>query len=176
MKKVFTIFFLCLIIAVCLIVGAQISKSTQQHENYLRIHIRANSNLEQDQNIKYYIKDAIVDFLTPVISTCKTKQDFENALNQNLVNIECIANQILAQNSFDYKSSAKINNEYFPVRSYDNLTLENGYYDALIINLGSGSGDNWWCVVYPPLCFLNSNADYCYKSRILEVIKKYFGG
>lgn len=176
MKRAFTIFFLCAMLVVCLIVGVSISSSAEKHENYLRIHIRANSNLDEDQRVKYLVKDAVVDYLTPIISNCKTKEEFEKCLQENLVNIECISDEILAQNSFDYKTSASINNEYFPVRSYDELTLENGYYDALIINLGSGSGDNWWCVVYPPLCFLNSNADYCYKSRILEIIKKYFGG
>ena len=180
MKKLLAIFFLCLCFCAVLISGVFIfdnnnsNKST--NNSYLRIHIRANSNLEEDQDIKYIIKDAIVDFLTPAISRCKTKEDFEKTLKENLLNIECIANEILAQNSFDYKTSAQINNEYFPVRSYDNLTLQNGFYDALIVNLGSGKGDNWWCVVYPPLCFLNSNTDYCYKSRIVEFIKKYFGG
>lgn len=178
MKKLLTIFFLVISFCAVLFCGLFIFKNSDQNSNnnYLRIHIRANSNLECDQDIKYIIKDAIVEFLTPAISRCKTKEDFEKTLKDNLLNIECIANEILAQNSFDYKTSAQINNEYFPVRSYDNLTLQNGYYDALIINLGSGKGDNWWCVVYPPLCFLNSNADYCYKSRIVEFIKKYFGG
>jgi len=177
MKRFLTIFFLCFCfigLFLCSYVFCQ--KDADTKKEYLRIHIRANSNLEIDQDIKYIIKDNIVDFLTPIISRCKTKEDFKNALNQNLLNIECISNKILAQNNFDYTASAKINNEYFPVRSYDNLTLENGYYDALIINLGSGKGDNWWCVVYPPLCFLNSNADYVYKSRIKEFVKKYFGG
>ena len=175
MKKLFTIFFLCIILIVLFIFGFNTNNKTYYKE-YLRIHIRANSNLNCDQDIKYKIKDEIVAFLTPIISSCDKKKDFENKLQQNLKNIECISNNILAQNNFDYKSSAKIDNEYFPVRSYDNLTLENGYYDALIVNLGSGEGDNWWCVVYPPLCFLNSNADYNYKSRIAEIIKKYFGG
>ena len=175
MKKIFTIFFLLLGLFGFFFVGVKL-ENKNYYEEYLRIHIRANSNLSCDQDIKYKIKDEIVDFLTPVISSCKTKSDFENKLKQNLKNIECIANKILAQNSFDYISHARIDNEYFPVRSYDNLTLENGYYDALIVELGSGEGDNWWCVVYPPLCFLNSNADYVYKSRIAEIIKKYFGG
>jgi len=176
MKRLLTIFFLLAILLVITLFCGVFTKQENYHEEYLRIHIRANSNATIDQDIKYIIKDEIVNFLTPVISSCNTKQDFEKKLSENLRNIECIANNILAQNNFDYKSSAKINNEYFPVRSYDDLTLENGYYDALIVNLGSGEGDNWWCVVYPPLCFLNTNADYCYKSRIAEVIKKYFGG
>lgn len=175
MKRLFTIFFLCLTLIFCFALGLA-NTNSNYHTEYLRIHIRANSNLDCDQNIKYEIKDSIVEYLTPIIANCNTKKDFENKLSENLKNIECIANNILAQNSFDYKSSASINNEYFPVRSYDNLVLENGYYDALIVSLGSGEGDNWWCVVYPPLCFLNSNADYCYKSRIAEIVKKYFGG
>ncbi len=175
MKRFVAIFFLCISIVIATVVGISFSKPNY-HEEYLRIHIRANSNLDIDQDIKYLIKDKIVEFLTPVISSCKTKQEFEKALNENLINIECISNNILAQNNFNYKASAKVNNEYFPTRTYDNLTLESGYYDALIVNLGSGEGNNWWCVVYPPLCFLNSNANYLYQSRILEVIKKYFGG
>lgn len=176
MKRLLTVFFLFLCVVVCFVVGFNIEKKQNAYENYLRIHIRANSNNSNDQDIKYIIKDAIVEYLTPIISNCETKEQFELVLSNNLYNIECISNEILAQNSFDYKTSASINYEYFPVRSYDNLTLENGYYDALIINLGSGKGDNWWCVVYPPLCFLNNNADYIYKSRLLEVVKKYFGG
>ena len=176
MRKFFTIFFLFVICFVLIFVYGGFNFKEQYYEEYLRIHIRANSNLSIDQDIKYEIKDSVVDFLTPIISSCNVKSDFEKKLKQNLVNIECIANNILAQNSFDYKANARLDNEYFPVRSYDNLTLQNGYYDALIIDLGSGEGDNWWCVVYPPLCFLNSNADYCYKSRIVEIIKKYFGG
>lgn len=175
MKRLFTIFFLCVFLVGLCILSLN-ENNENYHTEYLRIHIRANSNLNCDQDIKYKIKDSVVDYLTPIISKCNTKEDFKSKLQQNLKNIECIANNILAQNSFDYKSSASINNEYFPTRCYDNLVLENGYYDALIISLGSGKGDNWWCVVYPPLCFLNSNVDYYYKSRLAEIIKKYFGG
>ena len=173
MKRFLTIFFLCLIVITSFYFG--LIKKETNHNDFLRIHIRANSNLEIDQNVKYRVKDAIVEYLTPLISNCNTKEDFLNILQKNLNNIECISNNILAQNSFDYFTTAFVNNEYFPVRTYDGFTLENGYYDALIINLGSGKGDNWWCVVYPPLCFTNSSNQY-YKSRIVEIIKKYFGG
>lgn len=175
MKRLIAIFFLCVMVVIALIIGLNFTKPDYYTE-YLRIHIRANSNLEVDQDIKYLIKDEIVDYLTPIISNCTTKKEFQQKLVENLSNLECISSNILAQNNFDYKASAEVTNEYFPARTYDNLTLESGYYDALIINLGSGEGNNWWCVVYPPLCFLNSNANYCYKSRIYEVIKKYFGG
>ena len=64
---------------------------------------------------------------------------------------------ILRQKGFNYVSNVKINNEYFPSRTYENTTLESGYYDAVIIELGEAKGDNWWCVMYPPLCFVNKN-------------------
>ncbi len=173
MKRLIAIFFLILIVVVAFLFGID---NKDYHKEYLRIHIRANSNSSIDQTIKYKIKDSVVDYLTPIISNCKVKKDFKKKLNENLINITCIVDTILAQNNFDYKSSAQIRNEYFPVRSYEDLTLESGYYDALVINLGSGEGDNWWCVVYPPLCFINSNAGYIYKSRIIEIINKFFGG
>ena len=141
---------------------------------YLRIHIRANSNLEVDQSVKYLVKDKVVNFLTPLISECDTKIKAQNTLEKNLKNIEQVANEVLKNNGYNYVSSAKINTEKFPTRVYSNLTLEAGYYDALIINLGSGSGDNWWCVVYPPLCFTGEGTSYIYKSKIYEIIKNFF--
>ena len=74
--------------------------------------------------------------------------------------------------------AAKIDKEKFPTRSYENVTLEEGVYDALIIELGSGKGDNWWCIVYPPLCFVNKSdvdaQNIQYQSYLIEIIKKYF--
>lgn len=147
--------------------------NNQTHTEYLRIHIRANSNLQIDQNIKYKIKDEIVNFLTPVLSECNTKQKAELTLKNKLTNIENIANKTLEKNGFAYTSKAKLNNEYFPTRSYSSLTLESGYYDALILELGDAEGDNWWCVVYPPLCFTTSSSKIVYKSRIFEIIKNF---
>ena len=95
-------------------------------------------------------------------------------LKENLGELKKIADGILETNGYDYKSTVKLNCEEFPTRSYGELTLEKGFYDALIVNLGSGEGDNWWCVVYPPLCFVNGNAPYVYKSKLLEIIDEFF--
>ena len=174
MKKFLAIFFCLSLVGFFVYIGEK--EENNHYTEYLRIHIRANSNEQVDQDIKYQIKDEIVDYLTPIISTCTTKSEFESKLNQNLLQITRIANKILAHNNLDYESTAQITNEFFPVRTYGNLTLDSGYYDALIVNLGTGTGDNWWCVVYPPLCFVGENTTYSYKSRLLEVIKKFFGG
>lgn len=160
------------VIAIIILVAAGFAFPTTQTE-YLRIHVRANSNSDIDQKIKYSVKDAVVAFLTPIVSECDTKEKVEKAMSDNLEKIEQTANEVLKNNGFEYECRAKINNEKFPTRTYGDLTLESGYYDALILELGEGAGDNWWCVVYPPLCFVGSGTNYVYKSKILEIIRNF---
>lgn len=148
----------------------------QNKSAYLRIHIRAESNSESDQKVKYAVKEALVSFLTPIVAECETVGEAKAVIENNLADIERVADGVLYKNGFLYKSKAKINNEKFPTRTYGEFTLESGYYDALIVELGSGKGDNWWCVVYPPLCFTGSDAGYTYRSKILEIIDGFKKG
>ena len=142
-------------------------------EDYLRIHIRANSNTSVDQNIKYIVKDVVVEYLTPYIVECSSLDEVKVVIESNSLNIKNAVDEVLKNNGFEYLSEVKINKEFFPTRSYENLTLESNFYDAIIINLGSGDGDNWWCVVYPPLCFKDVN-NVVYKSKIMEIISQMF--
>lgn len=144
------------------------------NESYLRIHIRANSNSQSDQSIKYEIKNVCVEYLSEYVPDCKSKDDVVDMLNNQTHSLKLIIDEFLQEKGFDYECNIKINNEFFPTRTYGDLTLEEDYYDALIINLGSGIGDNWWCVVYPPLCF-NTNSNVVYKSKIKELIDKIWG-
>ena len=144
------------------------------NDDYMRIHITANSNSQQDQDIKYLVKDAVVKYLAPFIANCDTKEKAEKMLLNSLDGIETVADKTLKSAGFNYTSKASVKNENFPTRSYQSLTLESGFYDALIIELGSGKGDNWWCVVYPPLCFTGEGVGYVYRSKILDVINDFF--
>ena len=172
MKKVCISF---LIIGIIVLSGIGLwSYKPQTHSEYLRIHIRANSNLDCDQQVKYLVKDKIVSFLTPYIAECNTKQKAEKMLENNLNAIQNVAEQVLRQNGFDYSAKVQVRKEQFPTRIYDGVRLESGVYDALIVELGSGKGDNWWCVVYPPLCFTESGQGYYYKSKILYIINDFF--
>lgn len=144
------------------------------NSEYLRIHIRANSNLSTDQNIKYMVKDAVVDALIPLLADCETKEDSYEIIESNLEYIEFISNNVLINNNYNYTCNAKMSYEDFPTRTYGDLTLESGFYDALILELGEAVGDNWWCVVYPPLCFVNGSTNVSvFKSRIIEIIKNF---
>lgn len=174
MKKIFLmiITFICF---VPMLVGCSVKN---ENESYLRIHIRANSNLSVDQNIKYEIKDEVVNYLTPIIAGCESLQDVKNAIKISKNEIENICDKHLVRSGFNYKSTAKIQNEYFPTRAYGEYVLKADFYDALIIELGEAKGDNWWCVVYPPLCFLNAKetntSNIKYKSKLYELINKFF--
>ena len=172
MKKA-CISFLVLTIIILSIAVVGIEKTAYKTE-YLRIHVRANSNLPEEQQVKYKVKDAVVEYLAPFIAECDTKQKAEQMLQNNLLQIQVVADNVLRANGFDYKSKASVRNEEFPTRVYENVTLTAGFYDALIIELGSGAGDNWWCVVYPPLCFAGDGVGYVYKSKILQIINRFF--
>lgn len=147
-------------------------KTTGEVE-YLRIHIRANSNSVVDQNVKYKVKDEIVETLIPLLSEIESFDEAKQKMREHFDLIEESANRVLKEEGFSYKSSAKIDNEYFPTRTYENVTLQEGYYDALIVELGSGEGNNWWCIVFPAFCFTKTqNSDnYEYISLIWEIIK-----
>lgn len=163
-----------LIVGIIILSGISlIMPKNEVHKEYLRIHIRANSNDEIDQSVKMKVKNAVVLYLTPFIAECDTKTKAVNMLSVRLNGVEQVADSVLSSSGFDYKSNAKIKREEFPTRVYSGLELEKGFYDALIIELGDGKGDNWWCVVYPPLCFTGQEAGYQYKSKILEIIHEF---
>ena len=163
-------------IAIALILGLSGLVGSESQVQYLRIHIRANSNSEQDQSVKYKVKDNVVEALIPLLSQIESFEEAKCVISENFTMIEQVANQTLQDNGFSYTSSAKISNEYFPTRTYENVTLEEGYYDALILNLGSGQGDNWWCIVFPAFCFTQTKKSYniVYISQIWEIIKSVF--
>lgn len=167
------IIFLCIGIIVLSATGLFVPEETKKTE-YLRIHIRANSNLDCDQSVKYLVRNELVDFLTPYLSECETKNEAQSTLASLCGPLKSVADRVLQENGFSYKSKATVREEDFPARTYNGLTLESGCYSALIVELGEAEGDNWWCVAYPPLCFTESNARYEYKSKIAEIIKNFF--
>lgn len=173
MKKICISFLLLFIIILTVgCSGFNFNEETKESDQFLRIHVRANSNSQKDQTVKYQIKDNIVSYLTPFIANCQTKTDAVSVITQKSKVIKNLVDEILLKNNFDYKSNILIRRENFPTRVYDDVTLISGYYDAVIVELGEAKGDNWWCVVYPPLCF-TSGQNVRYKSKILEIIQQF---
>ncbi len=139
---------------------------------FLRIHVRANSNSAEDQQVKYEVKDEVVAYLTPYVARCGTKGAAMDVLGGMLDEIAGVCSRALRERGYFYGARAEIRRENFPTRVYGDLTLAAGEYDALIVELGSGKGDNWWCVIYPPLCF-TAGGDVQYRSLIYDIIRRF---
>lgn len=176
-KRVKKLISIGLIIFLIMLIFCGCSEHTITEEYQLiRIHIRANSNLESDQSVKLEVRDAVTSYLESKMQSVVTVEDAYTKLNLLLGSLTSVVKAELVKNGFYYGCSVELNNEYFPTRSYQDIIVESGYYDALIINLGEASGDNWWCVIYPPLCYLDpqSTSDVFYKSFVKEFFDKYF--
>lgn len=173
MKKICIIFFATIIIILSAVgfggEGAGVGRE------YLRIHIRANSNGVDDQAIKYEVRDKIVEFLTPIVAECGSLQEAERRIVPRLQEVSAVAKGRLEEAGYGYGAAADIRTESFPTRVYDGHELPAGEYRALVVTLGEGAGDNWWCVVYPPLCF-TSVSKPIYKSKIIEIIQRWQAG
>lgn len=174
MKKLIAVFLSIVAIIGVYILLKNTGSSSGADTDYLRIHVRANSNSETDQSVKYIVKDEVVRFITPYAAQCTDKEKAVKIISEILPQIEEVCDRVLKENGFSYKSKASVRAENFPTRVYGDLTLESGLYDALIIELGTGTGDNWWCVIYPPLCFTSGTASVQYRSAIWDIINKFF--
>lgn len=174
MKK-FRITFICcciivLVSALCSCAGG-FSADSLKAEEYLRIHIRANSNSKEDQSVKYEVRDLVVNALAPMVANAKTKQEAIAAVKKGESAVNGLIDKHLKEKGFNYAAKIRITNEEFPTRVYNGgeLILSSGYYDAVIIELGEAKGENWWCVVYPPLCFTGGE-NVKYRSVIYDLI------
>ena len=176
--KNFCIIFLSLVIISLTAVGFSGTFSRKNEGDfgeYLRIHIRADSNDREAQAVKYQVRDRVVEYLTPIVAECQTKKEAMQKMQSALKQIEAEANKVLLKNGFSYGATAVLDTESFPTRIYGEYVLPAGEYSALILYLGRGKGDNWWCVVYPPLCFVgDKGAGVIYKSKIREIIKNFY--
>ncbi|MDD3947066.1 MAG: stage II sporulation protein R [Clostridia bacterium] len=166
MKKKFFI----IVIMLLLFVLSPLAACTNNRSKYVRIHIRANSDSEYDQQVKLEVRDSVIACLAPLLEDCKDATDAKTIIAAHLEIIESTADTVLLDTAYTCKASLR--RECFPQKSYGELTLKAGYYDALVLELGSGEGANWWCVAYPPLCFTASEETTVYKSKIMEIIQK----
>ncbi len=125
-------------------------------DSLVRLHIVANSDSKIDQSVKLAVRDAVISELSAVISDAKNPSHAQQIINDNLPFVEKTAQIVLEKNNLSYGATALCTISHFPTKQYENITLPAGNYNALKIILGNGDGQNWWCVMYPPLCFQGS--------------------
>lgn len=124
-------------------------------ENVFRLHVIANSDSLEDQNLKYKVRDSLIEYMNKLCKDVSSKEEAVNIANENLDNFIQIAQNTIYENGFDYSVTAEIGNFSFPKKYYGDISLPEGMYDALRVKIGDANGQNWWCVMFPPLCFVN---------------------
>lgn len=120
-----------------------------------RLHVIANSDTQKDQELKLEVKNQVVDFLEETVGETHSAEETKEAVLTHLAQIEEEARDTVEEKGYDYPVQAVVEKTYFPEKTYGDCTFPAGEYEALIIRIGDAKGKNWWCVLYPSLCFLD---------------------
>lgn len=175
MKK--TMVILCIFLIMILMISNNPNKVIIPKEA-IRFRVIANSNNDIDQEEKKKIAKQLSLDVTEVLARTNSIEEARETLQNNLSKFESTTQEIIKQDN--YKSSIDVDygNHYFPKKNYKGVTYKEGDYESLVVTLGEGKGENFWCVLFPPLCLLeaeeNETDEVEYKSFIKELIDKYF--
>lgn len=122
----------------------------------LRLHVVANSDSKEDQELKMKVKETVVTYLRGTMSDANSVEEAREEIQKRLPEIEEIAEEKMQEEGYSYTAQVELGECYFPIKEYGDLTFPAGEYEALRVNLGDSAGKNWWCVMYPSLCFVDS--------------------
>ena len=123
-----------------------------------RLHVLANSDSQEDQNLKYLVRDNILNYIQEISNGITSKSEIIEIIKSHSSEIHEIATKTIEENGYNYPVSISIGNFAFPTKKYGDITLPAGLYDAVRVEIGSAKGQNWWCVMFPPLCFVDTTS------------------
>ena len=129
--------------------------SNNLKESVLRLHVIANSDSKEDQNLKLLVKDNLLKYMNELCINCSSKEDAMLLVNNHLNDFKEIAKNTILQTGYSYDVNIEIDESEFPTKNYGDISLPAGIYDALKVKIGKAQGQNWWCVMFPPLCFVD---------------------
>lgn len=122
----------------------------------IRFHVRANSDSPEDQQLKMQVKQELVEYIGELLNGVGDKDEARKILTDNIENIENAAKGVINEQKKEYNVKAYFENSYFPVKVYADMTFPQGIYEAFRVDIGAAEGKNWWCVLYPSLCFVDA--------------------
>ncbi|WMM24356.1 stage II sporulation protein R [Tissierella sp. MB52-C2] len=128
----------------------------------IRFHIRANSDMEEDQALKLKIRDEILKEMKMKFKDTETIEESREIIEANMMEMKSITEDVIKKEGKNYEVNISLGQDEFPTRKYGNLVLPAGEYETLLITLGEGKGQNWWCVMFPPLCFVDISHSVAY--------------
>ena len=124
-------------------------------DSVFRLHVIANSDSDEDQALKLKVRDSLLEYMNSLCSSTSSKEEAMRIANEHIDDFTKIAQDVIAQNGYDYSVDVSVGSCDFPTKEYGDVSLPAGTYDALRVKIGSASGHNWWCVMFPPLCFVD---------------------
>ena len=175
MKKIITV----ILVLLGILIYTRIStKDVFIPKEAIRFRVIANSNTKEDQNIKILVRNDLEKVISNDLANSKNINDSRKILSTNIDRYENIISNTLESNNIRETFTINYGLNFFPEKNYKGVTYEKGNYESLVVTLGNGKGNNWWCVLFPPLCLLEAEEDYNteeveYKSYIKEIIDKY---
>ncbi|HLR20775.1 MAG TPA: stage II sporulation protein R [Tissierellaceae bacterium] len=125
------------------------------NKDIIRFHIRANSDKKEDQELKLKVRDEILKDIEPKFKDNKSTEESRHTILENMDNMKSIAEDVIENEGKDYTINVSLGQDSFPIRKYGNIVLPQGEYETLMIEIGEAKGENWWCVMFPPLCFID---------------------
>ena len=131
------------------------SISSDLSKSVFRLHVSANSDSDEDQSLKLQVRDKLLDYINSITANVRSKDDAIKIAQDHQKDFQIIAEQTILDKGYSYPVTVEIGNYEFPTKQYGDITLPSGYYDALRVKIGKASGHNWWCVMFPPLCFVD---------------------
>ncbi|MBE6062266.1 MAG: stage II sporulation protein R [Clostridium butyricum] len=137
----------------------------------IRFHVIANSDSDDDQNLKIKVKNQVIDYLYPYLNESKSLDESRQIIKSKMPEAKKIAQKVINDNNYNYNIQVQLSRENFPEKSYGNIVLPQGNYEAFRIIIGSGQGKNWWCVMFPPLCFVDESKAEVEYDKVEEKIK-----
>ena len=126
-------------------------------DSMIRLHIVANSDSDADQALKYRVRDAIIAYMTDKMGSLHNKEAAGAYVGDHLGELETVANAVIAKEGFSDLARVSFGKYPFPTKQYENVILPAGFYDAVKVEIGRAEGENWWCVMFPPLCFVDDS-------------------
>lgn len=154
-KRTFIILILLFIFILISAISYVDAVSEDISDSVFRLHVIANSDSEADQNLKYKVRDAVLEYMNSISENCSSKNEVITLVNEHKEEFYEIAKQVISDNGYDYDVKIKVGSFDFPTKDYGDISFPAGTYDALRIEIGNASGKNWWCVMFPPLCFVD---------------------
>lgn len=154
--KRFTILIFLLLIYILISANAYTNAVCSDiSDSVFRLHVIANSDTAEDQNLKYIVRDNILEYMNYITSSATSKDEIIEIVSNHLENFKKIAQDTVYEQGFNYEVSVEIGNFEFPTKTYGDISFPADFYDALRIKIGNAEGQNWWCVMFPPLCFID---------------------